>query len=301
MSKTKKQKSWLTKAYNNYHFLNSPGGRTIRILSEMLEPAERLRRHKVRNTVVFFGSARTLPVSQARENLKKIEAKIKGTQHPSSSLRQAYTETKRGLAMARYYKDATELSRRLSLWFKEIWHRDPKDINKHFLVCSGGGPGIMEAANLGANKAKWKSVGLNISLPMEQAPNRYQSRDLAFEFHYFFIRKFWFFYLAKAMIIFPGGFGTLDEMFELLTLIQTKKTTKYTPIVLYGSEYWDDLINFDAMKKWGMIHPQDLRLFKKFDNVDEAFNYLKQELQKHYLNKTPSKKKNGIHDVVKIN
>ena len=299
MPQNKKNHPWLVKAYNNYDFLNSPAARPVRILSEMIEPAERLRKHKVRNTVVFFGSARLLSPKTAHQNLLRIEKKVKGRKNLSHSLKLAYEKAQRDVTMSRYYADAVELSRRLTLWFKEIWHRDPKDIKKHFLICSGGGPGIMEAASLGAHKAKWKSIGLNISLPLEQEPNPYQSRDLAFEFHYFFIRKFWFFYLAKALIIFPGGFGTLDEMFELLTLIQTEKSKKYMPIVLYGSNYWDRLINFKEMKKWGMIHPRDLNLFRKFDDVDSAFNYLKEELTKYYLQKRRLRAKSNGHEVVK--
>ncbi|MCA9404500.1 MAG: LOG family protein, partial [Candidatus Omnitrophica bacterium] len=148
---------------------------------------------------------------------------------------------------------------------------------------TGGGPGIMEAANRGAKKAKGESVGLNISLPLEQDPNPYQTRDISFEFHYFFIRKFWFFYLSKAMIVFPGGFGTLDELFELLTLVQTEKTRKYMPIVLYGKDYWNEVVNFQALAHWGMVSPQDLKLFKICDDVDSAFNYLQAELKKHHL------------------
>jgi len=300
MVPTSKQPLQLIKAYNDYEFLNSPVARPIRILAEMIEPAERLRKHKVRNTVVIFGSARVVSPQIARQNFLQVKKKIQGRKNLPPHLRLAYEKAKRALIMSRYYADAVELSRRLTLWFKQIWHRDPTDINKHFLVCSGGGPGIMEAANLGAHKAKWKSIGLNISLPLEQAPNRYQSPDLAFEFHYFFIRKFWFFYLAKALIIFPGGFGTLDEMFELLTLMQTKKSVKYMPIILYGSEYWNKLINFQEMKKWGTIQPRDLNLFKMFDDVDSAFRYLKKELTKHYLQKRPPRPtKNNIHEVIK--
>jgi uncharacterized protein (TIGR00730 family) len=166
----------------------------------------------------------------------------------------------------------------LTLWFKEPQNRD-----KNFVVCSGGGPGMMEAANRGATKAKGKSMGLNISLPHEQTPNPFQSKEISFEFHYFFIRKFWFFYLAKALVVFPGGFGTLDELFEILTLIQTQKSKKYMPVILYGSDFWKELINFDVMLKWGVISRDDLSLFKMFDDVDSAFKYLKGELSKHYL------------------
>ena len=141
----------------------------------------------------------------------------------------------------------------------------------------------MEAANRGVRNAGGRSVGLNISLPFEQDPNPYQSQELAFEFHYFFMRKFWFVYLAKALVVFPGGFGTMDEMFELLTLVQTQKTRKYMPILLYGSEFWKDVINLDALAKWGVISPGDLNLFQFSDDVDDAFRYLKTELTELYL------------------
>jgi hypothetical protein len=162
-----------------------------------------------------------------------------------------------------------------------------RDQRKRFLICSGGGGGIMEAANLGAGKAGGTSIGLNISLPMEQLPNRYQTRELSFEFHYFFIRKFWFFYLAKALVAFPGGFGTMDELFELLTLVQTRKTKKYMPIVIYGKEYWNRILNFDALVETGTISEKDLQIFRFFDDVDSAFEYLKEELTKHYVRRTP--------------
>jgi uncharacterized protein (TIGR00730 family) len=181
--------------------------------------------------------------------------------------------------MARYYEDAVSLSAKLTRWFMSF-----DSDRQHFRICTGGGPGIMEAANRGAKKVGGQSVGLNISLPMEQEPNPFQSQELAFEFHYFFIRKFWFFYLAKALIVFPGGFGTLDEFFELLTIIQTGKSHKYMPVILYGSEYWDEVMNIEAMAKWGTISKSDLKLFKKFDDIDKAFDYLKAELTAHYVN-----------------
>jgi uncharacterized protein (TIGR00730 family) len=189
--------------------------------------------------------------------------------------------------MSRYYEDAVNLSEKLTRWFLEL-----EKIDKHFKICSGGGPGIMEAANRGALNANGESVGLNISIPSEQIPNIYQTKDLACEFHYFFIRKFWFFYLAKALVIFPGGYGTMDELFELLTLIQTEKTKKQMPVVLYDSTYWNDVVNFNALLKWGVISKGDLDLFRLFDNVDDAFVYLKDALTKHYL-KGATKKMRG--------
>ena len=279
-SKAKISHSLPPKAYENLEFLNSPPARTIRILSEMLEPANRLRRHQIQNTVVFFGSARTLPRVEARRRLLDIEKKIKKQPAFSSRLNDELLQAERILEMSRYYEDAVMLAEKLTRWFNE-----PRRVKRQFVICSGGGPGIMEAANRGAKNAKGKSIGLNISLPMEQYPNPYQTPEISFEFHYFFIRKFWFFYLAKGLVVFPGGFGTMDEFFELLTLIQTKKTRKYMPVVLYGKEFWEQIINFHKMADWGTIDKQDLKLFHVVDSVSEAFEYLKNELDRHYFNK----------------
>jgi uncharacterized protein (TIGR00730 family) len=273
--------AWLIKAYDNADFLHSPAGRTLRVLSELIEPASRFRKHKVHNTVVFFGSARAFPEKTARKNLLKLRKKIKRCRVIPKNLRGECRQAEKDLVMSRYHEDAVKLSSKLTLWFRELEKQ-----GKHFMVCSGGGPGIMEAANLGAKKAGGKSVGLNISIPMEQMPNQHQTKELACEFHYFFIRKFWFFYLAKALVIFPGGFGTLDELFELLTLVQTGKTKKKMPIVLYDSKYWNNIINFDAMIEWGVISRKDLTLFKIFDDIDKAYEYLKGSIEKYYVGKT---------------
>jgi uncharacterized protein (TIGR00730 family) len=290
MAANKKNQStpgWLTKSYDNSEFLHSPAARNIRVLSELTEPASRFRKHKVHNTVVFFGSARAFPLKVAQKALKDIEKNVKSSQSPSAKLKTEYEQAKRDVAMSRYYEDAVNLSEKLTRWFLEL-----EKIDKHFKICSGGGPGIMEAANRGALNANGESVGLNISIPSEQIPNIYQTKDLACEFHYFFIRKFWFFYLAKALVIFPGGYGTMDELFELLTLIQTEKTKKQMPVVLYDSTYWNDVVNFNALLKWGVISKGDLDLFRLFDNVDDAFVYLKDALTKHYL-KGATKKMRG--------
>ncbi|MFH1878272.1 MAG: LOG family protein [Candidatus Omnitrophota bacterium] len=276
--KKKKKPGWIVKAYNNYEFLNSPQARTIRVLTELIEPAARFRRYKVKDTVVFFGSARALPREIAAKKLKAVEDKIRSAGTVSPELTLDYDHAARDFKMSRYYEDAVTLSQKLTNWFNKI-----KATKKHFMICSGGGPGIMEAANKGAHLSGGVSVGLNISLPLEQWPNEYQTKELACEFHYFFIRKFWFFYLAKALVIFPGGYGTFDEFFELLTLMQTKKTKKIMPVVLYGSEYWNSLINFETMVKWGMINREDLDLFKMVDDVDSAYKYLKETLTKLYL------------------
>ncbi|MBN1656434.1 MAG: LOG family protein [Deltaproteobacteria bacterium] len=263
------------KAYKNAAFLNSPSARMIRILSEMVEPDSRLRKYKVRNTVVFFGSSRFISRDKADSNLQEVRAKM-AQQIPLEP--HALEIAERDLRLSRYYEDAAELSERLTLWFKKL---ESEGIRAH--ICTGGGPGIMEAANLGSSRAKGRSVGFNISLPMEQWPNAFQTRELSFEFHYFFIRKFWFVYLAKALIVFPGGFGTFDELFELLTMIQTRKTTKSLPVVLYGSEYWNDVVHFDSMVKWGTISPEDRELFAVFDDVDQAYAYLEKELTEHFV------------------
>ena len=216
---------WPQKAYENQSFLHSPDARPIRVLCELTEPESRFRRQNVRNTIVFFGSARTLPQEVAERNLEDIERQLahNGLADSSSSasteLRQRQSLARRALIMSRYYEDAVGLSKKLTEWSQQIANE-----RQQFVICSGGGPGIMEAANRGAVSAGGKSVALNISLPFEN-PNTYQTDELAFEFHYFFVRKYWFFYLAKALVVFPGGCGTMDELFELLTLIQTKKTT----------------------------------------------------------------------------
>jgi hypothetical protein len=267
--------NWLTKAYNNYEFMNSPQARPLRVLAEFLEPHARFRKNRVHNTVVFFGSARIIPEKVAEFEYKTLESRLNESENPSKKLRQDLKAAEKSLRMSRYYSEAALLSQRLTEWFRS------ENINFH--VCSGGGPGIMEAANLGATKAKGTSVGLNISLPAEQVPNPYQTRELACEFHYFFIRKFWFFYLSKALVIFPGGYGTMDELFELLTLIQTKKTQKKLPVVLYDSAFWDSVVDFGSLEKWGVIDSSDLDLFEICDTVDDALNFLKKEISKTYI------------------
>ncbi len=271
------------KAYKNLKFLNSPDARALRILAEYLEPLSRFKKYQIVDTIVFFGSARTKPIKEAKANLREIESKIKdyelrGKPVPQSLIEER-TKAEVEVYMARYYEDAVELARLITEWSKSLG-----DANGHrFVVCSGGGPGIMEAANRGAYKAKGLSIGLNISLPYEQKPNPYITSELVFEFHYFFMRKFWFVYPAKALVIFPGGYGTLDELFEVLTLLQTKKIKKKMVVLIYGSEYWRKIINFDAMVEHGVIDKDDLKLFKFVDSPIEAFEYLKNELTKHYL------------------
>lgn len=272
----KNKKTWPLKAYHNGIFLNSEPARIIRIMCEMIEPETRVLEHGISGTIVFFGSARTLSEQQALKDLEKAELELKKSKKPSRALLNKYDNAKLAVEMSIYYEHARDLSEKLSLYFKKTRGRKEK-----IVVSSGGGPGIMEAANLGAKKAGYDSIGLNISLPMEQDPNPYQTPDLCFEFHYFFIRKFWFVNMARAIVVFPGGFGTMDELFELLTLTQTGKSSKSIPIILYGKKYWDEVVNFKSLVKWGVISRQDLKLFKVYSDVDEAFAYLKKTIRSH--------------------
>ncbi len=265
------------KAYHNLKFLNSPVARNIRILTEYSEPLERFRRYKINHTIVFFGSARTLPKKVAQSRLIEIKKKIKQSSRKNPKLEKELKNAQINLHMSRYYEDTVELAYLLTQWAKGL-----KKPNK-FIVCSGGGPGIMEAANKGATKAKGFSMGLNISLPFEQYPNQYISPELNLEFHYFFMRKFWFAYLAKALIIMPGGYGTLDELMEILTLVQTQKLHKKMTVVVYGKEFWDEVINLNKMAELNMISPEDLDLFKFVNTPQEAFKYLTKELTEHYV------------------
>jgi len=231
-------------AYKNEVFLESADARPLRILSEYLEPLAHFRRHKIRDTIVFFGSARL----------------------------------KEDGPLGRYYQDARTLARMVTEWSDSL-----ENSARRFVVCTGGGPGIMEAANRGAYDAGGKNIGLNIGLPFEQWPNPYITPELSFEFHYFFMRKFWFAYMAKALVVFPGGFGTLDELSELLTLAQTEKLAKKIIIVLYGSAFWKEILNFDALVRYGMISPEDLNLFQYADDPETALKILKEGLTRYYL------------------
>ncbi len=235
-------------AYKNNEFLDSPAARSLRILSEYLEPLDHFRRERIRDTIVFFGSARIAEDGP----------------------------------LGKYYRDARELARRLTEWSDGF-----VNIARRFVVCSGGGPGIMEAANRGASDAKGKTIGLNIGLPFEQLPNPYITPELSFEFHYFFMRKFWFAYLAKAIVVFPGGYGSIDELMEVLTLVQTRKLNKKIIIVLYGSKFWKEVINFDALVRHGTISPEDVNLFEFADDTDTALRILQEGLMKHHLQPEP--------------
>ena len=259
-----------TKAFKNQDFLGSRDARIVRILSEYIEPEKRLREAGIEDTVVFFGSARTLPRDIAQETLSALRAT------PSATPLEI-AQAERNLKMADYYEAARELAKKLTHWALHLASEDP-EIGQRFSVITGGGPGIMEAANRGAEEAGGSTIGMNISLPFEQYPNEYISDGLAFEFHYFFMRKFWMVYLAKAAVVMPGGFGTLDEFMEILTLVQTEKIRRKLPIVLFGTDYWSKIATFDPMVEYATIDLEDLNLFYITDSVDEAFDWLKLQL-----------------------
>ena len=250
------------KAYRSQEFLSSKDARALRILSEYLEPKSRFERECVDDTIVIMGSARTQSREQAEKALRKAERGGGDLEGARMALR-----------MSAYYEAARKLAFRLTQWSKQL---DSKE--RRFVVCTGGGPGIMEAANRGAAEARGMNVGLTISIPVKEFDNPYVTRELAFHFHYFFMRKFWFAYLAKAVIIFPGGFGTLDELFELLTLVQTRKMKKPMPIVIFGGAYWRQVIDFDALVRHGTIGAQDVKLLHHTDSVDDAYDWIVSQL-----------------------
>ncbi|HEX8712920.1 MAG TPA: TIGR00730 family Rossman fold protein [Terracidiphilus sp.] len=278
-------------AYENAGFLNSPDGRLIRIVSEYLEPLARFRREQIQDTVVFFGSARFRGREEADHALELLEntgsTRLAPVQEQPASPpeiaagKASDLRRKRAVAaveMARYYEDARRLAYMLTTWTRNIPSR------KHrFVIMSGGGPGIMEAANRGAFEAGGKTIGLNIALPFEQRPNPYITPSLNFEFHYFFMRKLWFAYLSKALVVFPGGFGTLDEMFEILTLAQTHKMAKKITVLIYGSEYWKRVFDLNTLVDTGAISPKDIQLFQWADTPQQAFELLKRGLTENYL------------------
>src|SRR5579871_455405 len=277
-------------AYLNPEFLNSPDGRLLRILSEYQEPLSRFRREKIQDTVVFFGSARFASLSDAQNALTILEKP--GSAKPASpeqqpggkdgdALQAALKRAHAGVEMARYYEEARQLAAKLTEWTLTLPGR-----RHRFVVTSGGGPGIMEAANRGAREAGGKTIGLNIRLPFEQYPNRYITPELNFEFYYFFMRKYWFAYLAKALVVFPGGFGTLDEFFEILTLAQTHKLAKKILVIVYGREYWNRVLNLEALADAGTISPEDVNGFTVVDTPEEAFEVLKEGLTKFHLQPT---------------
>ncbi|HYL65037.1 MAG TPA: TIGR00730 family Rossman fold protein [Candidatus Methylomirabilis sp.] len=265
-------------------FLDSTPARPLRILAEYLHPLVQLKREGIADTIVMFGSARieSHETAQARwtrlkkENLKKLSAPTRAKHR--SELRRA----KGLLEMSRYYEEARQLSHKITSWALTLGPRP-----RRFVVCSGGGPGIMEAANRGANEAGGKSIGLSIELPHEQFANPYISPELSFNFHYFFMRKLWFAQIAKALVVFPGGFGTMDELWEMMTLLQTGKLPKHNIILIYGRKYWDEVLNFKVMVNSGTINEEEYKLLQFADSVDEAFDYIRSGLEKYHMDVDP--------------
>jgi hypothetical protein len=279
-------------AYQNEPFLNSPDGRILRILAEYQEPLARFRREQIQDTVVFFGSARFQGSKDAAHNMATVKENHAAT--PAAQLEKDLKRAQASVDMARYYEDARRLAHMLTKWSIQIPAR-----RRRFVVTTGGGPGIMEAANLGAHEAGGKSIGLNIQLPFEQYPNQYITPALNFQFHYFFMRKFWFAYLAKGLVIFPGGFGTMDELFEILTLAQTDKLAKKILVVIYGSDYWNKILNFQAFVDAGTVAQEDLDQFKFVDNPEDAFEFLRDGLTKYHLGGTPKKQGEVLPEIAK--
>ncbi len=265
------------KAYKNLEFLTSSKARPIRILAEFSEPYHRFLDYKIDSTIVFFGSARIKSNKDAKKELMALVEQFENDKNRENE--EKVSIARLHVRLSKYYEDATKLSKLLT-----AWAMDKKTKEQKYYVCSGGGPGIMEAANKGAKLAGGKSIGLNISIPMEQEPNPYITDEFSFEFHYFFMRKYWFAYLAKALVIFPGGFGTLDELMEVLTLIQTKKIQKELPIVVFGQDYWKEIIDIEAMARWGTISKKDLDLFNFINSPEEAFNIITEFIDKKYNN-----------------
>lgn len=280
------------KAYKNLDFLTSKDARIIRILSEFLEPQTRFNDLNIVDTIVFFGSARLKSKKDASKELREFK---KTNNEKSKNYGQTLKKLESSLRMSKYYEDSVELAEKLTKWSMSL----PTD-EKRFIVCSGGGPGIMEAANKGAKKAGGYSIGLNISIPFEQFVNKFVEQELAFEFHYFFMRKFWFAYLAKALIVFPGGFGTLDELMEILTLIQTGKIKKEIKVIVYDKEFWTKIVNFDALVENGVISLEDLNLFEFCSNVDEMFDKIVTYFNNHYLKKNKQKKSSLMTGPLKL-
>src|ERR1700683_4907518 len=263
-------------AYQDPKFMESLVARPLRIMAEYIDPLNRLRLANVSDTIVMFGSARIQSRDRALLHLKEVRRQAKGRRTPE--WRQKVSAARSLVSMSRYYEDARELAHRLTMWSMTLGVKP-----RRFVVCSGGGPGIMEAANRGAAEAGGPSIGLSIQLPHEQESNRYITPELNFLFHYFFMRKLWFAQMAKALIIFPGGFGTMDELWEMLTLMQTNKLSSHHLILIYGRKYWNKVINWRYMVSSGTISERDYKLLQFADSVDEAFNHVRKDLETHHL------------------
>ena len=270
-------------------FLESDEARPIRIIAEYLEPLRRLKEQNIQDTVVFFGSARV----HSRQHAKSAVARVRQrNKRRGAEYAAALRRSRKALEWSRYYEDARTIANRLARWSQSL--ESPRH---RFVVCSGGGPGIMEAANRGAHEAGGKTVGFNIRLPTEQGANRFITDGLHFEFHYFFMRKFWFAYLAKALMIFPGGFGTLDETFEILTLAQTQKLSKQIGVFMYDREYWDEVFDLEPLAEWGAINRTDLNLLKWVNTPDEAFEQLRAHLMTYHL--VPAAEEGKVPEIAK--
>jgi len=263
-------------AYRDPKFVESLPARPLRILAEYLDPLRRLREQNVGDTIVLFGSARIQPRDRAQRDLEKVQKQARGRRdgewHTKLSAARSMVQ------MSRYYEEARELSRRVTSWAMTLGSNP-----KRFVICSGGGPGIMEAANRGAAEAGGYSIGLSIQLPHEQWPNSYITPELNFCFHYFFMRKLWFAQMAKALIVFPGGFGTMDELWEMLTLLQTGKLSSHHLILIYGREYWDKVLNWKHMVRTGTISEREYKLLRFSDSVEDAFDQIRIDLEEHHL------------------
>jgi uncharacterized protein (TIGR00730 family) len=263
-------------AYQDPAFMESLSARPLRILAEYFDPLTRLRKAGVADTIVMFGSARILPRDRALSRVKELRRESRGRK--TAEWRAKISAARAVVDMSRYYEEARELSRRITEWSLTLGNHP-----KRFVICSGGGPGIMEAANRGAAEAGGSSVGLSIQLPHEQRPNPYISPELNFCFHYFFMRKLWFAQMAKALIVFPGGFGTMDELWEMLTLLQTNKLSSHHLILIYGRKYWDKVLNWRHMVRTGTISEREYSLLQFADTVDEAFARVRNDMEKHHL------------------
>jgi uncharacterized protein (TIGR00730 family) len=259
--------------------MESATARPLRILAEYLDPLARLRKEGVGDTIVMFGSARMQPRDEAEAHLRRLERqRLPRTAAARRSAEAQLHQARAGVQLSRYYEEARDLARAITEWSIKFG-----DKPRRFVICSGGGPGIMEAANRGAAEAGGKSIGLNIQLPHEQFPNPYISPELNFNFHYFFMRKLWFAQLAKALIVFPGGFGTMDELWEMLTLLQTGKLPRRNLILIYGRKYWDEVLNWRKMVHWGTITEADYGLLQFADTVEEAFERVRTELERNHM------------------
>ncbi|MGA2810301.1 MAG: TIGR00730 family Rossman fold protein [Candidatus Acidiferrum sp.] len=270
--------------HEDLEFLQSTPARPLRILAEYLQPMVQLKKENIGDTIVMFGSARIESRETALARLSRLKktkvAKLANAERTKH--RMVLKDAKSALEMSRYYEEARELSHKITAWASSLGAKP-----RRFVICSGGGPGIMEAANRGAYEAGGKSLGLSIELPHEQFSNAYISPELSLNFHYFFMRKLWFAQIAKALIVFPGGFGTMDELWEMMTLLQTGKLSKNNMILIYGRRYWEQVLNFRAMVRWGMINPEEYKLIQFADTVDEAFEKIRTDMEKYHMEVDP--------------